>query len=138
VDEAKRNPPVRIAVDSGGNSSASIHPTRSSIDGRIVTQFCNAQYKAGWDPLAVLHTICAFANDFHNFGGGYIVLGVKERNGRAVLPPVGLEPAQIDRIQKELLNLGFNAIQPYYHPIAVPAEIDRREISPNQHAGSRS
>jgi len=27
VDEAKRNPPDRVPVDSGGNSSASIHPT---------------------------------------------------------------------------------------------------------------
>src|SRR3990172_8071078 len=99
----------------------------SLLHGKAV-EWERLEFKAGWDPLAVLHTICAFANDFHNFGGGYIVLGVKEHNGRAVLPPVGLEPAQIDRIQKELLNLGFNAIQPYYHPIAVPAEIDGREI----------
>jgi ATP-dependent DNA helicase RecG len=28
------------------------------------------EYKAGWNPEAVLHTICAFANDFHNLGGG--------------------------------------------------------------------
>ena len=99
----------------------------SLLHGKAV-EWERLEFKAGWDPLAVLHTICAFANDFHNFGGGYIVLGVKEHNGRAVLPPVGLEPAQIDRIQKELLNLGFNALQPYYHPIAVPAEINGREI----------
>src|SRR3990172_7321890 len=37
VDGAKRNPPVRIAADSGGNSSAFIHPTSSSTGGRIVT-----------------------------------------------------------------------------------------------------
>ncbi len=36
------------------------------------------EYKAGWNPQNVLHTICAFANDFHNLGGGYVVLGVKE------------------------------------------------------------
>ena len=34
--------------------------------------------KAGWNPQSVLHTVCAFANDFHNLGGGYVVLGVKE------------------------------------------------------------
>ena len=28
------------------------------------------EYKAGWNPQKVLHTICAFANDFHNLGGG--------------------------------------------------------------------
>ncbi len=36
------------------------------------------EYKAGWNPASVLHTICAFANDFHNLGGGYIVLGVAD------------------------------------------------------------
>ena len=41
------------------------------------------EYKAGWNPQSVLHTVCAFANDFHNLGGGYFVLGVEEQNGRA-------------------------------------------------------
>jgi len=86
------------------------------------------EFKEGWNPLDVLHTICAFANDFHNFGGGYILLGVAEQDGRPVLPPKGLEPSKIDRIQKELLNLGFHAIQPYYHPLAVPVEIDGRNV----------
>src|SRR3990172_9718247 len=86
------------------------------------------EFKAGWNPEAVLHTLCAFANDIHNLGGGYILLGIAEDNGRPVLPPVGLDPAQIDVIQKDLLNLGFNAIAPYYHPIAVPVEIEGRHV----------
>ena len=86
------------------------------------------EFKEGWNPLDVLHTICAFANDFHNLGGGYIIIGIKEENGRPVLPPIGLDPDQFDAIQKEILNLGFNAIQPYYHPIVVPAEIEGRHI----------
>ena len=28
------------------------------------------EFKQGWNPEAVLHTVCAFANDFHNLGGG--------------------------------------------------------------------
>ena len=40
------------------------------------------EYKAGWNPQSVLHTVCAFADDFHNLGGGYAVLGIEERNGR--------------------------------------------------------
>ena len=28
------------------------------------------EFKEGWNPLGTLHTICAFANDFHNLGGG--------------------------------------------------------------------
>ena len=86
------------------------------------------EFKAGWNPEAVLHTLCAFANDIHNLGGGYILIGIAEDKGRPVLPPVGLDPAQIDAIQKELLNLGFNAIAPYYHPIAVPVEIEGRHV----------
>ena len=86
------------------------------------------EYKAGWNPKSVLHTICAFANDFHNLGGGYIVLGVEERDGRPVLPPRGIPPDSIDAIQKELLNLGNSAIQPYYHPFTGTYAIDGRSI----------
>ncbi len=86
------------------------------------------EFKEGWNPLDVLHTICAFANDFHNLGGGYIIIGIREQDGRPMLPPVGLDPGQIDAIQKEILNLGFNAIQPYYHPIAVPVTVGGRQI----------
>lgn len=30
------------------------------------------EYKAGWNPESIVHTLSAFANDFHNFrnGGG--------------------------------------------------------------------
>ena len=86
------------------------------------------EFKEGWNPLDTLHTICAFANDFHNLGGGYIFIGIKEQNGRPVLPPVGIDPDQFDSIQKEILNLGFNSIQPYYLPIVVPVEIDGRHL----------
>lgn len=33
------------------------------------------EYKAGWNPDATLRTVCAFANDFGNLGGGYVVIG---------------------------------------------------------------
>ncbi len=48
------------------------------------------EFKEGWNPLGTLHTICAFANDFHNLGGGYIIVGVGEKGGQPVLPPKGL------------------------------------------------
>ena len=86
------------------------------------------EYKAGWNPAAVLHSVCAFANDFHNLGGGYLVIGVAEENGRPVLPPAGLDPNTIDAIQKELLNLGHAAMQPRYHPLAAPCEVDGKWI----------
>src|SRR3989339_1810585 len=67
------------------------------------------EFKEGWNPEDVLHTMCAFVNDIHNLGGGYIVLGIEEKAGRPVLPPKGLPVTQIDKIQKEIQNLGHSA-----------------------------
>ena len=86
------------------------------------------EFKEHWNPLTVLHTICAFANDFHNLGGGYIIVGLKDSDGQPVLPPVGLEPGKIDAIQKEVLNLGNSAIRPPYHPIAIPHQFAGKVI----------
>jgi len=36
------------------------------------------EYKSGWNPDAIVRTLCAFANDFENLGGGYIVIGRAE------------------------------------------------------------
>jgi len=85
------------------------------------------EFKEGWNPEAVLHTMCAFANDFHNLGGGYIIIGIKEDKGSPVLPPKGIPKGQIDKIQKELIGLGYK-IQPYYHPILVPTEYKKKFI----------
>ena len=34
------------------------------------------EFKAGWNPDDIYHSVCAFANDYNNDGGGYIVVGV--------------------------------------------------------------
>ena len=86
------------------------------------------EYKAGWNPQSVLHTICAFANDFHNLGGGYVVLGVEELDGRPLLPPKGIAVGQIEAVQNELLRLGQSAIQPHYHPLTGVYEVEGRTI----------
>lgn len=75
------------------------------------------EYKAGWNPDAVLRTLCAFANDFENLGGGYVVIGQDcDEHGQPVFPPVGLNDNQLDPIQRELLGY-CNLIQPTYFPI---------------------
>ena len=33
------------------------------------------EYKKGWNPDPIMRTLCAFANDFENLGGGYVVIG---------------------------------------------------------------
>lgn len=62
------------------------------------------EFKAAWNPETVgpqvIRTICAYANDLHNINGGYIVIGVAEEEGRAVLPPKGIPAATSDNAQK--------------------------------------
>jgi len=77
------------------------------------------EFKKGWNPEAIIHTICAFSNDINNWGGGYIIVGVEETAGKPVLPPTGINSDQIDKIQKELLNLSHQ-LDPYYFPIIEP------------------
>ena len=36
------------------------------------------EYKKDWNPEPILHSICAFANDIDNWGGGYIIIGIDE------------------------------------------------------------
>ena len=86
------------------------------------------EYKEGWNPQDVLHTLCAFANDFHNLGGGYLIIGMREENGRPQMPPLGISADTIDEIQKEILNLGYAAIIPQYHPITTTYEIEGKTI----------
>ena len=40
------------------------------------------EFKSGWNPDAIYRSICAFANDIDNWGGGYIVIGIKEEMGK--------------------------------------------------------
>ena len=85
------------------------------------------EFKAGWNPEEVVHTLCAFANDINNWGGGYIIVGVDEQNGRPVLPPVGLQPNQIDAIQKKIVELSHQ-LQPPYFPVVQPYVLLRQHI----------
>lgn len=85
------------------------------------------EFKQGWNPEVIARSMCAFANDLHNWGGGYIILGVAEDNGQPILPPVGLAQNQLDTIQKKLLELGHK-ISPSYFPIAQPYLLQERHI----------
>ena len=85
------------------------------------------EFKEGWNPEIILHTICAFANDVNNWGGGYLVIGIAEENGRAVLPPKGLDVGELDTIQKKLHEL-CHKLQPNYFPVVEPYEIEGKHI----------
>ena len=87
------------------------------------------EFKASWDPHAtgpqVLRTICAFANDYHNLNGGYVVIGVGERDGRAVLPPAGLSAEEVEAAQQWIRG-NCNRLDPHYPPILSPETVDGR------------
>ena len=85
------------------------------------------EYKEDWNPEPILHTITAFANDYDNMGGGYILIGIKEENGRPVIPVKGLEPDALDDIQREVLNK-CNLIEPRYIPVIKPYTFEGKEI----------
>jgi ATP-dependent DNA helicase RecG len=89
------------------------------------------EFKSGWNEgptsLQVIQTICAFANDFQNLNGGYVVLGVEARDGRAILPPAGIEPEAIERIQKSIRGQ-CRRIQPEYPPVLSPESVEGRLI----------
>lgn len=77
------------------------------------------EFKAGWNPDDIYHSACAFANDYNNDGGGYIVVGVEEKNGVAVRPVKGISEYMLDEIQKEMLSYN-NMISPPYFPKVIP------------------
>ncbi|MCD8123871.1 MAG: ATP-binding protein [Lachnospiraceae bacterium] len=56
------------------------------------------EFKASWNPDDIYHSVCAFANDYDNVGGGYILIGVEECKGIAVRPVKGIEDYEIDVI----------------------------------------
>ena len=84
------------------------------LAGKTVEQN-RVEYKEGWNPNDIIHTICAFANDFHNVNGGYLVIGIKAEDGIPVLPPQGLPANRLDSIQQEIFQY-CNMITPRYIP----------------------
>lgn len=93
------------------------------LSGKVV-EWERMDFKRGWNPEDVLHSVCAFANDIHNWGGGYIIIGIEEDNGTPVLPPYGVDIKAIDGIQKELINV-IHKIEPM--PIVIPEPVQYME-----------
>ena len=88
-----------------------------------VVEWARIEFKEGWNPDAALKTISAFANDIDNWGGGYLVIGAREENGRVVRPVSGLEENQLDAIQKDILRC-CKFLKPVYLPETQPVKID--------------
>ena len=89
------------------------------------------EFKASWDPISTgaqtIRTICAYANDFQNLNGGYIVIGVAEQNGAACLPAKGLSEKEMEDAQAWIRGR-CNAIDPVYQPVLSPELHEDRRI----------
>jgi ATP-dependent DNA helicase RecG len=96
------------------------------VHGRTV-EWERLEFKQGWNPEVVIRSMCGFANDINNWGGGYIIVGVAENAGQPVLPPAGLQQSQLDSIQKEIIQLGHR-ISPTYFPICKPYILEEKHI----------
>ncbi len=83
---------------------------------RRVVESARVEYKKNWNAEPIVHSICAFANDIDNWGGGYLIVGVEEEDGMPKFPVEGIRKEAIDRINKELLQK-CNLIEPRYIPI---------------------
>lgn len=81
-----------------------------------VVEWARIEFKETWDPASSLKTVCAFANDLDNWGGGYIVIGVQEENGRPVYPLKGVPLEKVDAYQKEIYAK-CKYLRPSYTPI---------------------
>ena len=96
------------------------------VHGNVI-EWERLEFKKGWNPEKIIHSICAFANDLNNWGGGYIILGIEEDKGQPIFPPAGLEKNKLDKIQADILNLAHQVI-PNYFPIMQPYVLQDKHI----------
>ena len=86
---------------------------------RRVVESTRIEFKSDFNPNPIIHSICAFANDIDNLGGGYIIIGVEEQDGAPIFPVKGIEQSSIDNMVKELVGY-CHYIEPLYNPIVEP------------------
>jgi ATP-dependent DNA helicase RecG len=87
------------------------------------------EFKEGWNPDDIYRSICAFANDFDNIGGGYILVGVAEDEitKTAKRPVKGLTTAELSEIQRKMIGFN-NLLQPVFHPHLFIEDVDSEKI----------
>lgn len=99
---------------------------KTLLSGNVV-EWARIEFKETWDAEASLKTICAFANDIDNWGGGYIVIGVREKDGRPEYPLQGIPVEKVDGYLKDMLNR-CKLLQPEYLPIVEVADYEGKKF----------
>ncbi len=89
------------------------------------------EFKQSWDEKTtgaqILKTLAAFANDFYNVNGGYIIIGVGESDGMAMLPPSGLTPKILNLAQKWIRG-NSKKLEPHIQFRLSPELVDGKHI----------
>lgn len=98
---------------------------KTLLSGNVV-EWARIEFKETWDPEASLKTICAFANDIDNWGGGYLIIGVEDKDGKPTNLK-GVSPEKIDAYLKDLLNK-CKLIQPEYMPITEVVDYEDKKF----------
>lgn len=92
-----------------------------------VVEWVRIEFKETWNAEASLKSVCAFANDLDNWGGGYIVIGVEENEGQPVYPLKGVPVDKIDAYQKNILSK-CKLIRPAYIPIVEIVDYENKKF----------
>lgn len=89
------------------------------LSGEVV-EWARIECKETWDAEASFKTICAFANDIDNWGGGYLIIGIRDKQ-RSLDSQIGIPQERVDAYLKDMLNK-CKLIQPEYMPITEVVE----------------
>ena len=98
---------------------------KTLLTGEVV-EWARIEFKETWDAEASLKTICAFANDIDNWGGGYLVIGVSDTPDESK-KLVGVPAEKIDACLKDMLNK-CKLIQPEYMPITEVVDYQEKKF----------
>lgn len=86
------------------------------------------EFKQGWNPGPIFRTVCAFANDFANIGGGYVVVGIACEEGQPLVPPVGVPDGDLDLIQRKLVEYGKLIHPPYFPLLSIEKHLSKNVL----------
>lgn len=86
-----------------------------------VVEASRIAFKESFTPNPIIQTISAYANDIDNTGGGYVIVGVEEKDGAPVFPVQGVPRESVDGILEKILYYS-EFIEPSYIPRAEPVE----------------
>lgn len=88
------------------------------------------EYKTSFNDVtknSIIATISAFANDFQNLNGGFLIIGINSQDGEPELPPVGLELNALEKIQQKI-RVACKHIDPEYQPLIIPISFQEKNI----------